>query len=359
MKDGHMSSYERVSLALAHKETDRVPIAMVCSGINDPAGSEFDALIRSKGYDGTYNYLDPILDITGVGPGYHGPSYESGYDMWGVRRKSMKCGLATYYEIDHHPLANAESMDEITQFPWPNPDWFDYTVLPNAIAAERSGRQRYIMAGTAPLYETSWYLRGFEQMFMDLAVNPEIAHEIMNRVTDFYCEYIQRVLTAANDEVDLVFTADDVGGQNGLLMSIKMWEEFIKTYHVRLNKIIHEHGAKIIYHSDGAVMDVVDGLIYMGVDVLQPLQFDAAKMDAVEIKATHGERLCFQGGVSVQSTLPFGTPELVQEEVKHLITTLGKDGGYILGPSHAIQAGTPPENIFAMFETAQNFYPYK
>jgi len=180
----------------------------------------------------------------------------------------------------------------------------------------------------------------------------------MSRVTDFYVAYFRRTLAAAKGEIDLVFTADDIGGQNGLLLSLGMWEQFIKPYHVRLNAAIHEHGARVIYHSDGGIMDAVAGLIDMKIDVLQALQFDAAGMDPVALKAAYGHRLSFQGGVSVQRTLPFGTPEQVREEVERLIATLGRNGGYILGPSHVIQAGTPPENIYAMFETARNFYPH-
>ena len=141
-------------------------------------------------------------------------------------------------------------------------------------------------------------------------------------------------------------------------MSLDMWARFIKPYHVRLNAAVHEHGARIIYHSDGSIMDAVAGLVDMKIDVLQALQFDAAGMDAVELKAAYGGQLSFQGGVSVQQTLPFGTPDQVRAEVKHLIATLGRNGGYILGPSHCIQAGTPPGNIYAMFETARSFYPH-
>jgi len=114
----------------------------------------------------------------------------------------------------------------------------------------------------------------------------------------------------------------------------------------------------VIYHSDGSVMDAVSGLIDMGVDVLQALQFSADGMDPLELKQKYGDRLCFEGGVSVQTTLPFGNPEDARQEVEELITVLGKNGGYILGPSHAIQAGTPPENIVAMFDTAMSFYPF-
>jgi uroporphyrinogen decarboxylase len=125
-----------------------------------------------------------------------------------------------------------------------------------------------------------------------------------------------------------------------------------------LNKAIHEHGAKVIYHSDGSVMAAVEGLIDMGVDVLQALQFSARGMDPAALKQQTRDRLCYEGGVSVQTTLPFGTAEDVRREVEQLITVLGRDGGYILGPSHAIQAGTPPENIVAMFDTAASFYPF-
>ena len=99
-------------------------------------------------------------------------------------------------------------------------------------------------------------------------------------------------------------------------------------------------------------------MIDAGIDVLQALQFSAKGMDPATLKRRFGDRLCFEGGVSVQTTLPFGTPEDVRTEVEQLIRTLGTGGGYILGPSHAIQAGTPPENIVAMFDTAAGFYPF-
>jgi uroporphyrinogen decarboxylase len=99
-------------------------------------------------------------------------------------------------------------------------------------------------------------------------------------------------------------------------------------------------------------MEAVPGLIDMGIDVLQALQFDADGMDPVELKGKYGDRLCFEGGVSVQKTLPFGSPEDVRTEVSRLSRVLGKGGGYILGPSHVIQAGTPPENIAALFDEA-------
>ena len=111
----------------------------------------------------------------------------------------------------------------------------------------------------------------------------------------------------------------------------------------------------VIYHTDGAATEAVEGLIDAGIDGLRAWQFSAKGMDPAVLKNRFGDRLCFEGGVSVQTTLPFGTPEDVRAEVGELISVLGQGGGYILGPSHAIQAGTPPENILAMFDTALGF----
>ncbi|MCY3019125.1 MAG: hypothetical protein NTW87_08875, partial [Planctomycetota bacterium] len=253
---------------------------------------------------------------------------------------------------DHYPLKAAEDIAQVRRHRWPSTDWFDYSVLPDRIKALQDSGEYCLMAANGNIFETSWYMRGFEQMFMDLATNAELVHAIFEPVTAFYIAHFARVLAAAKGRIDLVFTADDIGGQHGLLMSLDMWSKHIKPYHARLNKVIHEHGARVIYHSDGSVMAAVPGLIDMGIDVLQALQFDAKGMDPVALKANYGDRLCFEGGVSVQSTLPFGTAEDVRKEVRERVRVLGRNGGYILGPSHAIQAGTPPENILALFDTA-------
>ncbi len=354
-----MTGRERVRMALDHKTTDRVPIAMVCAGINEPTRSEVDAHLRAERGISLTEFLDTTIDIVEVGPDYIGPELATGEDYWRVRREPVQQALGEYDEICYYPLQEAKSIAEINAHPWPRPDWFDYGVIPGKIERVLQKRERAIMASNGNIFESSWYLRGMDTLMMDFVLNPEIAHGIAERVTTFYEEYFERILDAGQGEFDLVFTADDLGGQNGLLLSRSMWEEFIKPYHVRVNEIIHRRNAKVIYHSDGAVHEVVDGLMEMGIDVLQALQFDAIGMDPGDLKSRFGSELCFEGGVSVQHTLPHLTPEDVSREVQHLITTLGSGGGYILGPSHAIQAGTPVENIMAMFDTALGFYPFR
>lgn len=350
-----LSGRERVRLALEHQETDRVPIAMICSGLNPPVHREVDALLKRTRGIGVDEYLRGILDVRYVGPQYVGPRLAEGEDIWGVRRKPVSYGAGSYDEIDHYPLANASTTDDLARHRWPSADWFDYGVMPDRIAAARADRDCALIVANGNIFETSWYMRGLERMFEDLLADPDLAQTIFARVTEFYTEYFRRTLEAARGGVDLAFTADDIGGQNGLLMSLRTWESLIKPWHVRLNRTIHEFGVKVVYHSDGDVMDAVEGLIEMGIDVLQALQFNAGRMDPAALKAEAGPRLAFEGGVSVQATLPFGTPGDVAAEVRMLIRTLGRGGGYILGPAHAIQAGTPPENVLALFDTAVDF----
>jgi uroporphyrinogen decarboxylase len=359
---GALSSRERVRLALEHHETDRVPIAMVCSGINPPAYQQLESYLQHERGISIAAYLALLIDIREVRPEYVGPPLPSGgawqTDIWGVRRKPVRYGSGAYDEICFHPLDDATTVGDLDRHQWPCTAWFDYSVLPERIVAAHVDGEHCLMVTNGNIFETSWYMRGFQQMFMDLVLNPELARGIMCRVTDFYVEHFTKMLSAGEGEIDLAFTADDIGGQEGLLISLEMWEENLKPYHDRLNKAIHEFSAKVIYHTDGSVMTAVDGLIGMGVDVLQALQFSARGMDPVELKRKTGDRLCYEGGVSVQTTLPFGTAGDVRREVEELITVLGKGGGYILGPSHAIQAGTSPENIVAMFDTASSFYPF-
>jgi len=347
-----LSPRERVCLALDHHETDRIPISMLCSGVNAPARRQLDAWLGQHRGTTVRDYFRPLVDTRSVGPRYTGPALEAGFDYWGVHRSAVSYGTGDYQEIDHYPLADARSPADLDAHRWPSPHWFDFDSFPDRLRAARAERDYCLIASPGNIFESSWYMRGFEQFFTDLIVAPELAHAILGRVCDFYVDYATGLLTAADGAVDLYFTADDIGGQQGLLMSLPMWEQHLKPYHARLNERIHELGARVIYHSDGAVMEAILGLLDMGIDVLQALQFDAAGMDPARMKELYGDRLCFEGGVSVQNTLPFGTPDDVRAEVEERIRILGRGGGYILGPSHAIQAGTPPENIVALFDTA-------
>ncbi len=358
-KLAELSHRERVALALAHHTTDRIPIGMVCAGINPPALAQLEAYLQRIRGISTAAYLQPLVDVIEIRPDYIGPRLAPDTDIWGVRRAPVSYGSGAYDEIVHYPLADVENPRDLDTQAWPDPGWFDYAGFPARIRARQAGGEYCLVGGPGNIFETAWYMRGFERILLDMVINPELVHALMSRVCDYYIDYNRRTLSAANGALDLIFTADDLAGQRGPLMSRAMWAEFIQPYHKRLNAAIHEFkGVRVIYHSDGAVQSLVDGLVAMGIDVLQALQFNAEGMRPADLKQRFGERLCFEGGVSVQATLPFGSADAVRAEVRQLIEVLGADGGYILGPSHNIQAGTPPENICALFDTAASYYPY-
>jgi uroporphyrinogen decarboxylase len=189
---------------------------------------------------------------------------------------------------------------------------------------------------------------------LDLVEQPEIACAIMDCFTDIYIENTLRVIEAAEGLLDMVYTYDDVGIQNGPLISPRMWRAYILPRHQRLNAAIRsaKHPVKIMYHSCGAVYSFIAAFIdEMGIDVLNPLQPRAAGMDMAKIKSEFGHQLAFHGAVDIQHTLPHGKPADVQAEVRDRCEVLGRGGGYICSAAHMIQADTPLENIVAMYTT--------
>ena len=350
-----MTSRERVLAALNHQETDRIPIAMVCGGINPPAMKALDSFLRAdRGID-AQAYIDAFLDVAEV---WVTGEFGQELDMWGVKRKDVSYGEGSYSEIVHFPLKEKQTLEEVRQYAFPRLKDMDVDHWVGEIRHLRKHSEQSIVLANANLFETTWYMRGFEQAFEDMMLKPDVFHFIMETVTAFFTDYFYEILKRCKGDIDMVFTADDIGHQDGLFLSLDMWEEFIKPYHVRINEMIHNMGAKVIYHSDGSVSEAVPGLMDMGIDVLQALQFSAANMDPKHLKENFGTKLCFEGGMCVQKVLPFGSVDEVREEARKLISILGKNGGYLCGPSHFIQAGTPGENIAAFFDEAVGFYPF-
>jgi uroporphyrinogen decarboxylase len=218
---------------------------------------------------------------------------------------------------------------------------------------------RYEVGG---IFEWSWALRGFERFLLDLTDHPDVAGAIMDRFTDIYIENTRRAIEAAGGLLDMVYTYDDVGIQRGLLMSPRMWRRHVLPRHQRLNAAIRAAAGarpiKIMYHSCGAVFPLIGAFAdEMGIDVLNPLQPRAAGMDMARIKAEYGARLAFHGAIDIQRTLPQGTPDEVQAEVRERCQTLGRGGGYICASAHYIQADTPLENIIALYTAPREVDP--
>jgi uroporphyrinogen decarboxylase len=352
------SPRERVLSAMRHQNTDKIPFSWGF-GINVPARYGLQKYLSMDSMETLDAYLLSVDDIRNVDPAYIGPSdrvciNEDGVktDEWGVKWKFQSFGNGGYDEQYENPLADAESVEDILAYRFPLADWWDPSCLPQKIKTTNCDNQYAIRMGNGNMFERASWLRGFENILMDTIAQPDMLHMLMRKVTDYFLAYFHQALDAAKGQIDIVFTADDIGGQNGLLMSKKAILEFIAPYHKELNDMVHSYGAKVMYHSCGSVVEAVPILMEAGVDILESLQFFTKGMEPQILKDSFGSKLCFHGGVSVQRTLFTGTPNDVSREVESLTNILGKDGGYILAPAHAIQAGTPPENIMAMLESA-------
>jgi methylmalonyl-CoA mutase cobalamin-binding domain/chain len=191
---------------------------------------------------------------------------------------------------------------------------------------------------------------------MDLVINPAIPLYIMDRLTEISVELTRRVLDRVGDRLDMIYFYDDVATQASLMISQKMWRDYIRPRHAQLVELAKKRHLAVMYHCDGAIYPLIPELIELGVDLLNPVQADAKGMEPPRLKAEFGDRLSFHGGLDIIKTLPRGTVEDVRREVRERVQVLGREGGYILASSHHIQADTPLANVLAMYELDLRIY---
>jgi uroporphyrinogen decarboxylase len=341
-----MTSKERWLAVVNRGKPDRVPLHYRAT---DEASAKLREFLGCGTMPEVFDRLH--VDVTiGVGPRYVGPPIPPGQDMYGRRFRAVRYDGGAYSECVHHPLADYPTVGAIERnYTWPRPDWFDWSGIPARI----EGREDCVIAGGASepflLYKD---LRGEEQAFMDLALNPDIVHYCLGKLYGLCYEVNRRIYEQIPGKVMVTSVAEDMGAQDRLLYSPGHLREFFYPYMKRMIDLAHEAGAKVDTHSDGAVAEILPDLIAMGVDIINPVQWRCKGMERERLKRDFGDSLIFEGGMDNQVTLPFGTVEDVRQEVRDNLRILGAGGGYLLGPCHNIQAISPPENIVAMYETA-------
>lgn len=268
---------------------------------------------------------------------------------WGIKFREFQYPYGTYIEIDSSPLSQAETYQELGAHPCPGMELFDFDGLTEILPKYQDF---YVLLNVNGPFDIARYMRGTEQFLIDMALEPRKAEVLLDKVTEFAVEYMDRCMEKAAGLAEGVFCGDDFGSQVGLVMSPSMWRKYIKPRYKILIDRIKKHGLVYVHHSCGGIRPIIKDLIELGVDVLNPIQPLAAGMDPKELGEEFGRDLCFYGGIDEQHTLPYGTPEDVRKETRQRIETLGKYGGYIVSPSHAFQPDTPLENILAMYEEA-------
>jgi uroporphyrinogen decarboxylase len=360
-----MKHRERVLTALKHAEPDRCPMQISFTP-EFAARLEADLQIRGQGihnpHGGGNTYeleraLDEDMLLTSVGwvNGYYQEGYqdvEQYQDEWGVTWRTIeyqtRFGLGKYTEPFGHPLADEAAIDSYLP---PNP--YRPELYFEAERVIREYKNEYWIVGVTPttIFESAWALRGYEQLMMDMAADPAVANRVLDLSYRYHLDVTQQLVRMG---VDMIWLGDDVGGQRAMLMSPKMWRTYLKP---RMAELIASLRAinpqvKIAYHTDGVVYPIIDELIEIGIDVLNPIQ--PLAMDPVKLKHDYGDRLCFWGSIDLQHTMPFGSPEDVKKEVRERLNTLGRAGSLIIGPTHNLQLDTPLENFWALVDTIRH-----
>ena len=281
-------------------------------------------------------------------------------DEWGTKYYMPPDGY--YYDIQSTPLATAESEADLQKYPWPNPkDPSRVAGLAAEIKAAYDAREKVIMMCTATLglWEMSWYLLGFEQAYVNLAANQPFMEALTERMLEWQMAYWDMVLGEVGPYIDLVQIGEDLGSQHGPLMAPATFRRIYKPRMRRLVDFIKQRTkARIYLHSCGSIYRMIPDLIEVGIEVLNPVQVNAAEMDSARLKREFGKDLTFWGGGCDPVVLQTGTPTEVRDDVKRRIHDLAPGGGFVFGSVHNIQANVPPANIVAMFEAAQQFGGY-
>ena len=249
-------------------------------------------------------------------------------------------------EPDSRPTEEGDFPEAFLSFPWPSPYLFDYSRLPSQVRRH----DRYaLIYGFADVWQRAALVRGWERMFMDMARAAHLLHFLCRKFVDFYKEDYTRAQEQAAGRIDLFLLLSDLGSQHGPLMSLPMFRSLVKPYLAEMIAHIHSLGARVLYHTCGAVAPFIPDLIAVGVDVLDPLQPVNGEMLPESLQANFGGQVVFHGGIDMQTLLPRGTPQEVTAEARGYCEVLGANGGYILAPTHLFQPDVPPENVVAMY----------
>lgn len=348
---------ERVLAAVAHRETDRPPIdyaahpalhVRLLEYLGLPAETDICRLLE--------------LDLRGVGPAirrqaspvcYADPTREVAtdgllLDLWGVGFRVSATPTGDYVDLAHSPLAGERTDADLDAHPMMDPEDWDWS---HVAEAARALQDCCVWAHCRGAFEISWFLRGFEGFLSDLAFEPRRACKLLDRVLEPLLARLEHTLDTAPGLIHMAEYNDDVGGQEGLLISPETWRAHLRPRIGRVFEAIRRRGVIVRYHTCGSVRAILPDLVDLGLQVLNPVQPLARGMDPYELKREFGRHLTFHGGIDVQEFLPRATPDEVREGVTRLRGCLAVDGGWIACSSHAMQPDIPPANVVALYET--------
>jgi len=375
-----MTHRERVIAALNHTEPDRVPMDLGGTLASTVVGQAYAALrselnLPSHEAQKGVHYasladieedIREILDVDIVhAPRAFGTSEQvtvitdnEFIDEWGVRWHKPDKG---HFYVEHALFENEAAIQAVEKHHWPDPKAIiNIEGLANKLEKIRNETDYAIsLELRGRTMSLGQFLRGFEAWMMDLAINGSFVEALMEITTQIQIEVNDLILREVGDLVDIVYTADDFGGQNGPLASPETAKRLLLPYNRRIWCHIRENtSAKLLHHCCGSIYPFISDFVEMGVQALNPIQVSAKNMDPAKLKSEFGKDLTFWGGVDTQRVMPRGTTQEVRQEVTRRIGQMGQGGGYILAAVHNIQPEVPPANIVELFRAGRELGKY-
>ena len=384
-----MTSRQRVQAVLNHQLPDRVPICIGASNATGMKANPYQGLKRILGIQDEDRYIYDWPELGTVLPGEavlqrlhsdfrpvldrfpqatldynrNRESHSPYLDDWGSGSKEIEPGV---WFPAVHPLAEAATIEAIEKHPWPDMNDPYRVALVREQARRLAEQNEYAIMATPWLmfpFERAFSLQGMDRFLLNLAMYPDFATALLRKITDVCLVHIDHFLDECGDNIDIIKIGDDLGTQERLLISPRMYRQMLKPLHAEIIQTIRQRTkAKVFFHSDGDIFDLIEDFIEIGVDILNPVQTSAGKMsDLAALHARYKGRIVFCGAIDTQKVLPFGTPEEVRQEVRRVINLLGPDGGYMLASVHTIMNEVPAENLLAMVDAVEEFgtYPLK
>lgn len=382
-----MTSRERILTALRHQEPDRVPYDLSSTPVTGIHAVAYGRLRRALGLperdaviwhqmqqlawveDDAHSAME--TDARGLRPKAPSPwtlqlteddRYTYYTDDWGITRRRQKVG-GYYYDVCESPLRDATSPRDIERYAFPDPAHPSRFDGIRQLAERMQSEDKAFVLGNicAGMFEMGQSLRGYENFYCDVSGDRALTEAICDKILELKMRYWEAALALVGDLVDIIQEGDDYGGQNGVLMSPRVFREVFKP---RLRQLL-THIKKlaphvnVFFHTCGDVREILPDLIEAGVETLNPVQVSCLGMAPKELKREFGSSLTFWGGgVDTQRVLPMGTPEQVRDEVKRRIDDFAPGGGFVFAAVHNVQADVPPENILAMRQAVRDFGGY-
>ena len=331
-----MNNKQWIYDVLAHKDNIKVPYNFYFSPVSLSAVEEY----YGSGVEEILNFPLRSNGTISPKPLYADPDVfgEFADDEFGVRWSTNKIDRGSPGPCLPEPSLKGYS------FPNPaNPSRFEGLDL-----WCNNNVNNFTMIWIGDLWERAVFMRGMQELLLDIYLNPVFLQELLRNVTDYILETMK--ILFERFEFDAVNLSDDYGMQNSMMMSPESWREFIKPCLSEIYSYAKANGRKVFHHTCGYVYPIIPDLIDIGLDILHPIQPEA--MDIYALKREFGKDLTLNGGVNTQRLLPFGTESEIRAEIRRLKEEMGKGGGYILEPGITILADVPQKNIVAMIDEA-------